>query len=125
MNCDNLYEYTEQNKGKTMLMTDLGDYIQKRRKKLGLKQQELAERVNRSKSLISEWETGNQEVPMELIEPLAKALEEKSPLTLFDLAGHLKDVPGLDIVKDLEHLTPDQLRVARAMLRAMVDSQNQ
>lgn len=108
-----------------MLMTDLGDYIQKRRKKLGLKQHELAERVERSKSLISEWETGKQEVPMELIEPLAKALEERSPLTLFELAGHLKDVPGLDIVKDMEHFTPDQLRVARAMLRAMVNSQDQ
>jgi transcriptional regulator with XRE-family HTH domain len=108
-----------------MLMTDLGDYIQKRRKKLGYTQQELAERIKRSKSLISEWETGNQEVPMELIEPLAKALEERSPLTLFELAGHLKDVPGLDIVKDLEHLSPDQLRVARAMLRAMVNSQDQ
>lgn len=108
-----------------MLMTDLGDYIQKRRKKLGLKQHELGYRVDRSKSLISEWETGKQEVPMELIEPLAKALEEKSPLTLYELAGHLKDVPGLDIVKTLEHFTPEQLRVARAMLRAMVDSQNQ
>lgn len=108
-----------------MLMTDLGDYIQQRRKKLGLKQYELAQRVNRSASLVSEWETGNQDVPMELIEPLAKALEEKSPIALYEMAGHLKDVPGLDIVKSMEHFTPEQLRVARAMLRAMVDSHNQ
>lgn len=107
-----------------MLMTELGDYIQKRRKNLGLRQYEIAQRVNRSASLVSEWEKGSQIVPMELIEPLAKALEEKSPLTLYELAGHLKDLPGRDIVKMLEHMTPEQLRVARNMLRAMVDTQD-
>lgn len=108
-----------------MLMTDLGDYIQKRRKKLGIRQYELAQRINRSASLVSEWETGNQDVPLDLIEPLAAALEERSPLTLYELAGLLKDLPGRDIVKMLENMTPDQLRIARNMLRAMVDTQNQ
>lgn len=107
-----------------MLMTDLGDYIQQRRKKLGLKQYELAQRVNRSASLVSEWETGNQDVPLDLIEPLATALEERSPLTLYELAGLLKDLPGRDIVKLLENMTPDQLHIARNMLRAMVDTQD-
>jgi transcriptional regulator with XRE-family HTH domain len=106
-----------------MFMTAMGDYIQERRRTLGLKQYELADRVKRSASLVSEWEKGSQDVPLELIEPLAEALEENSPLTLYQLAGRLHNLPGSEIVRLVEDLPIEQLRVLENMVRAFVEGQ--
>lgn len=81
--------------------TSLGDYIASRRRALRLTQAEISERlmsygVDRSASAIANWETGKQVIPIEILPALAGALEEKSVVKLYALAGVLANLPGAD-----------------------------
>lgn len=51
------------------------DIISKRRKELGLTQQQLAEKLNVSDKVISKWETGRSLPDTSMLIPLAEALQ--------------------------------------------------
>lgn len=55
-------------------------------------QKQLSERlqsvgIDRSPFSVSNWETGRQNIPLDLIPAIATALEEKSLAKMYDLAG--------------------------------------
>lgn len=52
-----------------------GGFVAKRRKELGLTQQELADKLFLSNKAVSKWETGQSLPDIELLEPLAACLE--------------------------------------------------
>lgn len=84
----------------------LGVYIRKRRRALDMTQKELSERlkgmgVDRSPFAISNWETGRQVVPLDLLPAIAQALEEPSAFHLYDLLGVIDNLPGSQIVRAL------------------------
>jgi hypothetical protein len=94
-----------------------------------LTQQEVADRLTeqgfaRKATTISGWENENDVVPIELIPPLAKALEETSPVTLYELAGVLAHIPGNEIVKLLNGATPGQLRAVERIVAAYLKEEN-
>jgi transcriptional regulator with XRE-family HTH domain len=85
----------------------IGAFIYKRRRELRLTQEDLAKRlaelgIERSPNTISSWETERSLLPLDLIEPLSKALEMASPALLYELVGLLDSIPGGDIVKLLK-----------------------
>lgn len=59
----------------------LGKKIQKRRKAVGLTQEELAERINISRAYVGFIEQGRYAPSLEVIEKIAKAL--KTPISSF------------------------------------------
>lgn len=105
----------------------LGDYIAARRRALRLTQAEISERlqsygVERSASAIANWETGKQSIPIEILPALANALEEQSVVQLYALAGVLANLPGAEIVRLLDRLSPaERARWVRIIEAAYAD----
>lgn len=64
-----------------VFMTDLGNAIRRRRKEIGLSQEQLAEVLGVTKSTISKYELGQRDPGLDQLVPLAEALN----CTIFDL----------------------------------------
>lgn len=105
---------------------ELGTYIAKRRKSLRLTQEEISQRlrnykIERTAATVANWETGRQPVPMELIPAIAAALEEESPLVMFELAGILDQIPGGNIAKLLKGASPEDMQRIERMIKAYLE----
>jgi len=88
-------------------MTELGKYIRKRRRAGDMTQKAFSERlramgIERSPFAISNWETGRQPVPLDLIPAIAAALEEESLPKLYDLAGVVDTFATADLIRLLD-----------------------
>lgn len=108
-------------------VNSVGEYIARRRKALHITQVDLMNRlaklgVERKPSTIANWETGQSPVPQELIPALARALEEPSPTTLYELAGVIDQLPGGQIVKLLKGQTPEFIERVERMIDAFLRS---
>lgn len=109
-------------------MDALSDYIAKRRRTLRLTQEEVVERmrqygVERAAPTLANWETGRQPIPVEALPALAAALEEKTPVRFYELAGILSYLPGAEIVKLLDGLPPEDIRRFARMIEAFLEEQ--
>lgn len=107
----------------------LGRYIAQRREELHLTQEELAKRLRlygleRSSTSVAKWEAGGT-VPVEILGIIAQALEEPSPIRLYELAGILDDVPGSEIVKMLYDVPTEDLRRIERLIRAYLQEGNE
>lgn len=108
-------------------MVTTGAYIAARRMKLRLTQEELSERlkgygVDRAASTLANWEADRGSIPIEIIPALAKALEEPSPVTLYELTRVLENIPGNTIVKLLDGKSPTQIETAERIVRAYLEN---
>lgn len=104
----------------------VGQFIASRRKMLHLTQEDIAHRlaelgIERKSNTIANWETGQYEVPRELFEAVAKALEMSSPAMLYELAGVLDQIPGGVIVKLLKDAPQEEIDLAERLIRAMLN----
>lgn len=104
-----------------MLMS-LGDYIRKRRKAKGMTQDELASKVNRAASTVSQWETEAEPIPIEMLDEIAAALDEPTPVHLYELAGILARLPGHKIIKMLDGMSVEEVKRFEAMVEAMAEA---
>lgn len=105
----------------------VGQFVAKRRKRIGLTQEEFSQRLkaygeNRGVSTISEWENGDRPIPVDIYSVLAEALELPSPVGLFEAAGLLSKLPGAEIVKMLDGVSTEHLRVIHSLIKAYVES---
>lgn len=111
-------------------MTELGKYIRQRRRALDLTQKELGERLERTGSkrsefAISNWETGRQIPPIDIIPALARALEEQSIVKMLDLAGILDNLPEPDLIRLLETVSPvERKKIANMIKSYLTDESN-
>lgn len=110
-------------------MIPLNEYITKKRKTLRLTQEEVAERlreygVDRATPTLANWETGRQPIPIEVLPALAAALEETSPVQLYELAGILSNLPGAEIVKLLDGKSEAEIKRFRRMIEAFLEEQD-
>lgn len=109
----------------------LGQYIAKRRKRIGLTQEELAKRLEgygqyRAASTIAGWETDKQPVPLEFLDTLATALEENSPIKLYKKAGILAKLGEIGtLVEALDGLPSQDVRMVIRLARAYLEKENQ
>lgn len=85
-----------------------GEFIQSRRKELGLTQAELAERLNVTAKAVSRWERGVGFPDINLLEPLANMLE----LTLVELMQSKKAEKETLSTESVESIVIDTLDVA-------------
>lgn len=74
----------------------VGSFIMERRKKLGMTQQQLADRLNISFQAVSKWETGAAFPNIEILHDLAIALSVTADEIL---AGKEKEADGLSYSK--------------------------
>jgi transcriptional regulator with XRE-family HTH domain len=97
----------------------LGDYIRRRRKAQGITQDELASKVQRKGSTISLWETDSEAVPVDMLPELARALEEPTPVHLYELAGILAHLPGSNIIRIMAGMSVEEVERFEAMVEAL------
>lgn len=77
----------------------IGEKIKAARKKKGLKQEELAERLNISYQNIGQWENGVRTPKLQTLQKIASALD----ISMLELQGFsLSDVPTEDLLAELE-----------------------
>lgn len=112
------------------MTNELGQYIAKRRKRIGLTQEELAKRLDdygeyRAASTIAGWETGKQPVPMEFLDILARALEESSPVQLYKHAGVLAKLPAAALIEMLDGLPLEDVKMVERLARAYLEKDHQ
>lgn len=112
-----------------MMTQALGKYIADRRASLHLTQEDVAKRLGeygqyRAASTIANWETGRQKIPVQIIEPLAKALGEKSPSTLYMMVGMFDNVPGGGIIKRLVNVSEKDISRIERMIDAFLQEQS-
>src|SRR5690348_1946058 len=111
------------------MQTTVGQYLAKKRKRIGLTQEDLSERIKKrgitkgvGVSAISEWENDDRPIPVELYGVLSEVLEMSSPVGLFEASGLLSDLPGADIVKMLDGVSTEHLRVIHSLIKAYVET---
>lgn len=94
-------------------------YVKQWRKKRNLTQERLAERIDRSRGLISQYETGETELPEDMVYALADALDT-DPGALFDVnpakEGLLVDIT--DALRKKPEIQAEVLGFVRGLLRS-------
>lgn len=101
------------------MLMGLGDYIRKRRKSKGMTQEDFASKVKRTSSTVSQWENEIEPIPLEMLDEIARALEEPTPIRIYELAGILAKLPGHRIVKLMDGMSPEQVKRFEAMVEAL------
>ena len=89
----------------------IGSLIAELRKKQGLTQQQLADKLNLSNKTISKWESGSGSPDISNLPVLAEALEISVDELLNGELNQLKSDTNLDVPKDCsprKELTPEQ-----------------
>lgn len=99
-------------------MLEMGNSIRVRRKELGMKQYELAARIEISKNYMSSIENGKRNISVHLVVKLCDALNV-TPDYLFMGAMYSDNVP-LDIYEQLKRLDGKRLRLAREMINVII-----
>lgn len=89
-----------------------GKQISERRKKLGLTQRELAEKLHVTDKAVSKWERGINFPDLGLMENLAKALET-TPAALLGLEGADRD----EVLRSITQISSEQLEDAQRELK--------
>lgn len=107
------------NKGKNMLNV----YIAEQLKRKGIAREDFAKSLGRDVSTISNWINGKYDIPLDLLREISEALGEETPIKLYDLAGLLDGVPGENIVRLLNGVPIEHLRVMESLMRAYLESQ--
>lgn len=92
-------------------------YLKEWRKKRGLSQERLAERVEVSRGLIGQYETGATKIPEDMVYALADALF-CSPGDLFDV-NPLKEGEVVDITDELRGLDDGKRSKAIAYIHGL------
>lgn len=108
----------------------LGQYIVRKRKSVGMTQEDLAARLKqlneyRAASTIANWETDKQAVPLELLAVLAQALNEPSPTKLYALAGILDKIPGGGIALMLYDEPQETVQLIERLARVVIQERHE
>lgn len=81
-------------------MTQLGENIKKFRISSNLKQEELAQKLGKSKNVISNWERGDNKPDADMIEKMCKIFQIE-PNQIYGWILHRKPSPPISAVKNL------------------------
>lgn len=90
-----------------------GNRIAENRKRKGLTQKELAERLHVSAAAVSKWERGLNYPDLALMEPLAEALEMKAAYLL-----GLEDEPTEQVIRGVMQMSAQEATKRRSKLHA-------
>ncbi len=96
-----------------IILTETGDRICKKRKKLGLTQEALAEKAGLTTQFVSYAESGKRAMRPENLLKIAKALGVS---TDYLLTGDIIDKDYLLLTEKMRRLTPSQLRTVENII---------
>ncbi|MEE0181315.1 MAG: helix-turn-helix transcriptional regulator [Anaerovoracaceae bacterium] len=97
---------------------EIGQKIRKKRKALGLSQEELAEKVEISTTHMSHIETGNTKLSLAVFVSIAEALSCQTDELLYDIGAASKQISSENILLTLERCTAKQLRIIEDIIVA-------
>lgn len=93
-----------------MSNTDLGAKIRNRRKRMGLTQKQLAEKIGKVESTVRMWELGKNVPPADAIEKISKILEINYFELMF-LANHMDSADVTKLLMERDDLQAKQTEV--------------
>ena len=94
----------------------LGQRIRYYRKKQGLSQEQLAEKVNISTTHMSHIETGNTKLSLQVFADLAEALQVSVDSLLYDVNANSKQQAYQEITDILDQCTPAQAQALKEII---------
>lgn len=103
----------------TCLTKDMGNRIQLRRKSLGIKQYDLAERLGISNNHLSAIENGVQNTTIEVLVKICDELQVTPDYLLLG-SMHSNNVPQ-DIVENLKLCSKEDIELTKLIVNAMVE----
>lgn len=101
------------------LNKETGQRIQKRRKSMGIKQYDLAERLGISNNHLSGIENGTQNTTIEILVRICDELQVTPDYLLLG-AMHSNNVP-LDIIENLRLCSQEDIELTKLIVNAMVE----
>lgn len=99
---------------------ELRSYIATQLERKRLSQRELADKLDRDPSTVSNWIHGRQPIPLDMIEIIANALEEKNPLRMYKLAGIFSNHPAESLIEELSDATDAEISLVKKLMRALL-----
>jgi transcriptional regulator with XRE-family HTH domain len=95
---------------------NVGFNIANTRKKMGLSQKDLAEKVGITQALLSHYETGKRSIPVEIIIQISISLNVRADLLLGTantgtIEGHIPSRKILQRLQKIENLPPNQQKI--------------
>ena len=96
-----------------LCLTEIGERIIERRKKLGLTQEALAEKGDMTTQFVSYAETGKRAMRPENLLKISSALEVSAD---YLLTGDIVDKDLLILADKLRKLSPSQLRIVESLI---------
>lgn len=104
-----------------MDLSNIGKRIQNRREELGMKQEELAERVSLSPNYMSAIERGVKIPRLETFIRIANALEVSTDILLEDVLVKGNEIKASNLWEEINHLpSKEQERILR-VIKVMVE----
>ncbi len=97
---------------------EIGQRIRKKRKALGLSQEELAEKADISTTHMSHIETGNTKLSLAVFVSIAEALDCQTDELLYDIGTASRHISYENILLTLERCTTRQLRIIEDIIAA-------
>lgn len=100
---------------------ELRSYIATQLERKRLSQKELADKLDRDPSTVSNWIHGRQPIPLDMIQVIATALEERNPLKMYKMAGIFVNHPAESLIEELADATDDEISLVKKLMRALLD----
>lgn len=100
------------------LLCEMGCRIAERRKKMGLSQEELAEKADVSAQMLSTAERGTKALRPENLLKLSKALEVSAD---YLLTGDINQYDFDIITNKISHLSPEKIRIIERIIDECVE----
>jgi transcriptional regulator with XRE-family HTH domain len=106
---------------------ELRRYIATQLERKRISQRELADKLGRDPSSVSNWIHGRQPIPLDMLDDIAAAIEERSPIKLYKMAGLFSKLPnGADRLVDMMAVaTDDQLDLMARLSEALLSKEQQ
>lgn len=106
------------------IQMELRAYIKERLNAKRIQQKEFAEKLDRDPATINNWIKGRQPIPLDMIEVIANALEEKSPLPMYKMAGIFVNHPAASLIDELADATDDEIDLVKRLTRTLLNKKN-
>lgn len=106
---------------------ELRRYIATQLERKRISQRELADKLGRDPSSVSNWIHGRQPIPLDMLDDIADAIEERTPIKIYRLAGLFSRLPnGADrLISLMETASNEELDLMLRLSEALVRKEDQ
>ena len=104
---------------------ELRQYIATKMEQRGITQKAVASKVDKDQSTVSNWLNGVYDIPLDELPNIAEAIQEKTPIKLYSIAGLFAALPdsARRLIDMMHDATPDEIDVMERLAEALIRKQ--